>query len=104
MFGRDDLLGWPTGGWTKPGRATGRLLLLAGEAGIGKTRLVGAIERPCLGMGFRAIRGRTSPRMPPSPRPRSSTSGEPWRAMEAFATVGAEVAARIERIERRPAR
>ncbi len=39
----------------------GRFLLLAGEAGIGKTRLLGAIEERARAAGFRVARGGTFP-------------------------------------------
>jgi DNA-binding CsgD family transcriptional regulator/tetratricopeptide (TPR) repeat protein len=40
---------------------TGHFLLVAGEAGVGKTRLVGAIERRAAAAGLRSVRGGTYP-------------------------------------------
>ena len=39
----------------------GRFLLVSGEAGIGKTRLLGSIERRAAGIGFRHVRGQSFP-------------------------------------------
>ncbi len=102
LFGRDDLLELADRRLTEARAGDGRLLLLAGEAGIGKTRLLAAIERQAVGLGFRAIRGRTSPED-------TAVAGAPFldlgRAMsrvDHLADVGAEVAARLMPLE--PAR
>jgi len=39
----------------------GHLLFLAGEAGVGKTRLLGSIERRAVALGYRTVRGGTYP-------------------------------------------
>ncbi len=57
LVGRDELLELADLRLTQASDGAGHLLLLAGEAGIGKTRLLGAIERRAAGMGFRVVRG-----------------------------------------------
>ncbi len=52
---------WRTAGSTRSLGGTGRFLLLAGEAGVGKTRLLGAIERRATAAGFATVRGGAYP-------------------------------------------
>ena len=61
LVGRDDLLALADRRISEVAGGTGRLLLLAGEAGVGKSRLLGAIERRAVAAGFRAVRGGTYP-------------------------------------------
>ncbi|HUQ79106.1 MAG TPA: AAA family ATPase [Patescibacteria group bacterium] len=61
LVGRDDLLALADRRIAEVARGTGQLLLLAGEAGIGKSRLLGAIERRAAAAGFRSVRGGTYP-------------------------------------------
>ncbi|HUR84811.1 MAG TPA: AAA family ATPase [Solirubrobacteraceae bacterium] len=61
LVGRDDLLALAERRIGEVAGGAGRLLLLAGEAGVGKTRLLGAIERQAVAAGFRAVRGGTYP-------------------------------------------
>ena len=61
LVGRDDLLDLAD---RRIGEVTadgGRFLLLAGEAGVGKTRLLGAMERRAAAAGFRTVRGGAYP-------------------------------------------
>src|SRR5687767_7613764 len=62
LVGRDDLLASADRRLLEASRGRGGLLLLAGEAGIGKSRLLGAIERRAAGDRFVVARGTAFPR------------------------------------------
>lgn len=55
LVGRDDLLALAERRIAEVAAGTGRFLVLAGEAGVGKTRLLGAIERAALARGFTTV-------------------------------------------------
>lgn len=61
LLGRDDLLELAERRLEAAQRGSGHLLFLAGEAGVGKTRLLGSIERRAVALGFRSVRGGTYP-------------------------------------------
>ena len=61
IVGRDDLLALADRRLTEVTAGHGHLLFVAGEAGIGKTRLVGTIERRATAAGMRTIRAGTYP-------------------------------------------
>jgi DNA-binding CsgD family transcriptional regulator/tetratricopeptide (TPR) repeat protein len=61
LVGRDDLLALADRRIREASGGRGHLLLLAGEAGVGKTRLVGAIERRATVEGFASVKGGTYP-------------------------------------------
>ncbi len=61
VVGRDDVLTRIDRAVAEAKAGRGRLLLFAGEAGIGKTRLVGTSLRQAAGAGFRASKGDLSP-------------------------------------------
>ena len=61
LVGRDDLLELADRRLSEVAAGRGQLLLLAGEAGIGKTRFVGAIARKAEGRGFLLSDGAVSP-------------------------------------------
>jgi DNA-binding CsgD family transcriptional regulator/tetratricopeptide (TPR) repeat protein len=61
MVGRDDLLELADRRLSQVVGGRGHLLFLAGEAGVGKTRLLGAIERRAVSAGFHVVRGGTYP-------------------------------------------
>ncbi len=61
LVGRDDLLALAGRRLEAATGGQGHVLFLAGEAGIGKTRLLGSIERRAEGMGIRVARGGTYP-------------------------------------------
>ncbi len=61
LIGRDDLLVLAESRLRRVGNGGGQLLLLAGEPGIGKTRLVGAILRKAELLGFRRAAGELAP-------------------------------------------
>src|SRR6185369_6810496 len=56
LVGRDDLLDLADQRIREVQEGSGRFLLLSGEAGVGKTRLLGAIERRAAAAGFQTIR------------------------------------------------
>ncbi len=61
LVGRDDLLDLADRRIAEVLAGRGQFLLLSGEAGVGKSRLLGAIERRAAAAGFRTIRGGTYP-------------------------------------------
>jgi DNA-binding CsgD family transcriptional regulator len=61
LVGRDDLLALADRRIREVSGGRGHLLLLAGEAGVGKTRLVGAIERRASVAAFASAKGGTYP-------------------------------------------
>ena len=61
LVGRDDLLALADRRLDEVRTGDGHLLLVAGEAGLGKTRLLGAIERRASAAGFRTVRAGTYP-------------------------------------------
>jgi DNA-binding CsgD family transcriptional regulator len=62
LVGRDELLELASRRLTEAKRGHGHLLFLAGEAGIGKTRLLGAIQRRAAASGYRVVTGAAFPR------------------------------------------
>jgi DNA-binding CsgD family transcriptional regulator/tetratricopeptide (TPR) repeat protein len=61
MVGRDDFLALVEGRLADAAAGSGRLLFVAGEAGIGKTRLLGAIARQAHARGFSVVRASAFP-------------------------------------------
>jgi DNA-binding CsgD family transcriptional regulator/tetratricopeptide (TPR) repeat protein len=61
LVGRDDLLELARRRIGEVAAGRGHVLFLAGEAGVGKTRLLGSIERTAEAAGFRSVRGGTYP-------------------------------------------
>ena len=61
LIGRDDLLGLADRRLDDATAGRAQFLLLAGEAGIGKTRLLGAIRRKAEARGFAAVAGSVAP-------------------------------------------
>ncbi len=61
LVGRDDLLDLADRRISAVRAGQGHLLLLAGEAGIGKTRLLGALLRKARAAGFRTAKGDLAP-------------------------------------------
>jgi chromosomal replication initiation ATPase DnaA len=76
LVGRDDLLELADRRLEEAIAGRGQFLLLAGEAGIGKTRLLAAIQSKAEARGFAAVAGAVAPRTATSRRRRFST----WRA------------------------
>jgi len=61
LIGRDDLLDLTDRRLDDVLAGRGQFLLLAGQAGIGKTRLLGAIRRKAESRGFAAVEGAVAP-------------------------------------------
>jgi hypothetical protein len=61
LVGRDDLLVLADQRLDDVAAGRGKFLLLAGEAGIGKTRLLAAIQRKAEARGFSAVAGALAP-------------------------------------------
>jgi hypothetical protein len=73
LVGRDDLLDQAERRVADAAGGRGQFLLLAGEAGIGKSRLMAAIERKAIAAGFRASAG-SSPRRTATSQARPSST------------------------------
>src|SRR3954452_2932528 len=61
LVGRDDLLQLAERRIGEAAAGSGQMLILAGDAGIGKTRLLQSIERRADAAGFRVAQGDLSP-------------------------------------------
>jgi len=61
LVGRDDLLDQADRRVAAAAEGRGQFLLLAGEAGIGKSRLIASIERKARAAGFRTAAGHVAP-------------------------------------------
>jgi DNA-binding CsgD family transcriptional regulator len=61
LIGRDDLLDLGRRRAQAAREGKGHLLFLAGEAGIGKTRLLGSLEREAVRQGMRVVRAGVTP-------------------------------------------
>ena len=61
LVGRDDALELANEMLVAALAGRGRLLLVSGEAGIGKTRLLDSIERRAVALGIRPVRGQSFP-------------------------------------------
>ena len=87
LVGRDDLLALAARRIEEAGAGRGHVLFLAGEAGVGKTRLLGSIERLAAASGFgsrAAARIRATSRFPGLS---SSSSPAPMRRSDALAAL-----------------
>ena len=62
LVGRDDLVALAQRRWAAAAQGSGGMLLLAGEAGIGKTRLLGDLERHSVASGATVVRAGAFPR------------------------------------------
>jgi DNA-binding CsgD family transcriptional regulator len=87
LIGRDDLLDLASRRIEEAAAGRGQLLLLAGDAGIGKSRLLGSIDIKARGAGFRTAGGFLAPQDRDVPAAalldmaRSMTRSEPWAAL-----------------------
>jgi DNA-binding CsgD family transcriptional regulator/tetratricopeptide (TPR) repeat protein len=87
LIGRDDLLDLAERRIEEAGAGRRQFLLLAGEAGIGKSRLLSAIDTKARAAGFRTAGGFLAPQDRDVPvaslldMARSMTRSEPWREL-----------------------
>jgi DNA-binding SARP family transcriptional activator/tetratricopeptide (TPR) repeat protein len=58
FVGRDDAVGWLRAQWSEARSGSGRLAVVAGQPGIGKTRLVSEVGRAVRGEGAAVLLGR----------------------------------------------
>jgi DNA-binding SARP family transcriptional activator/tetratricopeptide (TPR) repeat protein len=58
FVGREDLVGWLRAQWSEAGRGSGRLAVIAGDPGIGKTRLASEFVRAAHSEGAAVLLGR----------------------------------------------
>ena len=107
LIGRDDLLELADRRLDDVAAGRGQFLLLAGEAGIGKTRLVGAIERKAQARGFATVEGCLAPQDHDVPvasildMARSMTRLEPFADLGRALLVRCETTTAIEHVQRR---
>jgi hypothetical protein len=57
MFGRSEELAAVMAAWGQARAGSGRIIVVTGEGGVGKTRLIGEVERRVVGAGARAAVG-----------------------------------------------
>lgn len=93
LVGRDDLLQLADRRLTETADGHGRLLLLAGEAGIGKSRLLGAVLRKARAAGFRVSKGDLGPHDKQVPLAAILDMARTMRDDPAFGSLGSELLA-----------
>ena len=91
MVGRDELLDQADRRIADAARGHGQFLLVAGEAGIGKTRFITALERKALATGFRTASGFVAPQDRDVPASSLLDLARNMRRDPAFAAVGTEL-------------
>jgi DNA-binding CsgD family transcriptional regulator len=96
LVGRDDLLDLADRRIREVTDVGGRFLLLAGEAGVGKTRLLGAIERRTEAAGFRSVRGGAYPSDVQVPAAILIDVARAMQRQPALAELGVRLAGRLE--------
>jgi DNA-binding CsgD family transcriptional regulator len=107
LVGRDDLLELADRRLSEVATGQGQFLLLAGESGIGKTRLLGAIGRLAEGRGFRIADGAVAPQDRDVPAASILDLARTLTRMPAFGSLGLdllglrEAAALAENVRRR---
>jgi DNA-binding CsgD family transcriptional regulator len=92
LVGRDDLLALAERRLDEAVGRRGNLLMLAGEAGIGKTRLMYAVLRKAENAGFRIAKGDLGPHDRQVPLASVLDLARSLRADRSFGTLGAEMA------------
>src|SRR5664279_4209186 len=93
LVGRDDLLELADRRLDDAIAGRGQLLLLAGEAGIGKTRLLTAIRRKAEARGFSAIAGALAPQDRDVPAASLLDLARSMTRLPPFADLGRELLA-----------
>ena len=96
MVGRDDLLELADRRLAEVVKGGGHVLFVAGEAGIGKTRLVGAIERRAAATGLRTVRAGTFPSDRMVPAAIFVDLARTMGRSEGFAGPGARLSGRLD--------
>jgi DNA-binding CsgD family transcriptional regulator/tetratricopeptide (TPR) repeat protein len=91
LVGRDDLLDQAERRVADAARGRGQFLLLAGEAGIGKSRLMAAIERKAIAAGFRASAGLVAPQDRDVPGASLLDLARTMTRMRGFADLGQQL-------------
>ncbi len=96
LVGRDDLLAVADRRIAEVAAGAGRFLLLSGEAGVGKTRLLGAMERRAEAAGFRAVRGGAYPSDVQVPAAILIDVARALQRLPALADIGTRLGQRLE--------
>jgi len=96
LVGRDDLLELADRRIGEVTAVGGRFLLLSGEAGVGKTRLLGAMERRAEAAGFRTVRGGAYPSDLQVPAAILIDVARALQRQPAVADIGARLGRRLE--------
>jgi DNA-binding CsgD family transcriptional regulator/tetratricopeptide (TPR) repeat protein len=91
LVGRDDLLVLADQRLDDVAASRGQCLLLAGEAGIGKTRLLAAIGRKAEARGFSAVAGALAPQDRDVPAASILDLARSMTRLEPFAALGREL-------------
>lgn len=91
LVGRDELLELADRRLDEAAAGRGHLLLLAGEAGIGKTRLLDALLRKAAGAGYRVARGDLAPQDRQVPLASILDLARTMRRLPAFGSLGDEL-------------
>src|SRR5689334_17823344 len=91
LVGRDDLLHLAERRIDEAAAGRGHMLLVAGEAGLGKTRLLHSVERRAEGRGFRVAQGDLSPNDGEVPLASIRDLARTMSQNAAFGELGAEV-------------
>ncbi|HEX5823974.1 MAG TPA: BREX system ATP-binding domain-containing protein, partial [Candidatus Limnocylindrales bacterium] len=88
IVGRDDLLDLADRRLAEVAAGRGQLLLLAGDAGVGKTRLLDAIRRKARAAGFAQANGALAPQDQSVPSALIGDLARSIRGNQAFGTLG----------------
>lgn len=96
LIGRDELLDLADHRIADAAAGHGRLLLLAGEAGIGKSRLIGAIDRKAATAGFRTTGGFVAPQDRDVPAASLLDMARSMTRVAPFADLGRSLLAAVE--------
>ena len=104
LVGRDDLLELAERRLAEAADGRGQLLFLAGEAGIGKTRLLAAILRKAGGAGFRISKGDLAPQDRQVPLASILDLARTMRRVPELGTLGSDLLAISRRAGRRQPR
>jgi DNA-binding CsgD family transcriptional regulator len=96
LVGRDDLLDQAERRVAQVAAGSGRFLLLAGEAGIGKSRLIASIERKARAAGFTTAAGLVAPQDLDVPAASIMDMARTMLRMPAFEALGRDLLLRVQ--------